>query len=675
LKFLRQTYERNGYSADWPQLVKEDYTVDDEAVQIAITDKHGMMITSSAMLYPKEPVDLSDREHFLVHARSKLDKLFISKPVLGRASGKWSVQYTRRLSDAQGDFAGVIVISLDPAHLSKAYSGLNLGRGSGLALVGEDGIVRAGSGTYADALGRSYSGPKEAIEDAGAEDTKVVSVNGSSGQRQIVASRQVAGYPLKVVVTADDSADSLSQRRKELIYFAAAAAFSLGVMITMFAIAYRRHRFEAEIIKLARHDSLTGLSNRLHFSEILDGFFSKGEEELNFALHVIDLDGFKSINDTYGHPIGDLLLLAVAQRLRSNLTSSDVLVRLGGDEFAVIQKLPTSETDASLLAGRICELVGEPFQVSGLNLNISASVGVAFGAKDATSTADLLRIADLALYSAKEAGRSTFRFFSEEMNAKVIARRQLETGLAKALKNGELELFYQPIVAGAANNVVGYEALLRWRHPERGLISPLEFIPLAEQTGLIVPIGEWIFRQACSDLAKCPSHLTVSINCSPIQFRSDNLVPCVKDALRRSGLSADRLRVEITESTLMQNDNETLAKLDQFRELGVGISIDDFGTGFSCLSYLQRYPIDCIKIDRSFVSNLLSERRGRSIVSAIVALAGSLEMTTVAEGVETEDQLRALSEIGCTYMQGFLFSRPLPASEILPIRRNVMEAA
>jgi predicted signal transduction protein with EAL and GGDEF domain len=351
------------------------------------------------------------------------------------------------------------------------------------------------------------------------------------------------------------------------------------------------------------------------------------------------------------------------------------LVRLGGDEFAVIQKLAMSDTDASLLAGQICDLLAEPFQVSGLSLNMSASVGVAFGAKDATTTVDLLRIADLALYSAKEAGRNTFRFFSEEMNARVTARRELETGLGNALKNRELELFYQPIVSAAAGEISGYEALLRWHHPERGLISPMEFIPLAEQTGLIVPIGEWIFRQACSDLAKCPGHLTVSINCSPIQFKSENLISCVKGALEKSRLSPSRLRVEITESTLMQNDDETLAKLEQLRELGVGISIDDFGTGFSCLSYLQRYPIDCIKIDRSFVSNLSSEKSGNSIVSAIIALACSLEMTTVAEGVETEEQLRTLSKAGCTFMQGFLFSRPLPASNVLPMHRDVMEAA
>jgi diguanylate cyclase (GGDEF)-like protein len=675
LKFLRQAYERNGYSADWPQLVKEDFTVDDETVQIAITDKNGMMITSSAMLYPSKPVDLSDREHFLVHAKSNEDKLFISKPVLGRASGKWSVQFTRRYSNADGSFAGVIVISLDPSHLAKTYSTLKLGAGNGLALLGDDGIIRAGSGMYANALGTHYSGTNPAIQRGDTLDTKLTSVREADGHGQVIAARRVAGYPLEVVVTADNSADSTSQRRKEFIYFAGTLAFSLTVLFAMLAIAYRRHRFETEIVKLARHDSLTGLSNRLHFSEILDGAFARGQEERNFALHVIDLDGFKSINDTYGHPIGDCLLLAVAQRLRANLRSTDVLARLGGDEFAVIQSLNNCETDTSWLAARICEVIAQPFQVGRLNLNIGASIGIAFGARDAFTTVDLLRIADLALYSAKEAGRGTFRFFSHDMNEKVVARRDLETGLAKALERRELELFYQPILSIASREVTSYEALLRWRHPERGLVSPAEFIPLAEQTGLIIPIGEWVFRQACDDLAKCPEHLAVSVNCSPLQFKSENLVPSVKSALQKSGLSATRLRIELTESTLMQNDNATLAKIEEFRALGIGVSIDDFGTGFSCLGYLQRYPIDCIKIDRSFVSNLTNRKGGSSIVRAIIALASGLEMSTVAEGVETEEQLAELAQMGCTEVQGFLFSQPRPASEILPTRKRMMNAA
>lgn len=675
LKFLRETYESNGYKADWPKLVQEKFTIDDQTVQIAVIDKTGMMITSTAMLYPRKPINLSDREHFQVHVHSKRDFLFISKPVFGRASHKWSVQFTRRFNNADGSFAGVLVISLDPRLLAKAYSTLKLGPGSGIVLLGDDGVIRAGSGIYADALGSRYVGPEPTKSLRNTAGTKVISVGEPGGRGRIIASRRVAGYPLTVIVTADNSAKTASERHKELIYFVAAGTFSLAILFAIVTIAYRRHRFEMEIIKLARHDYLTGLSNRLHFSEILDSSFALAQEGGNFALHVIDLDGFKSINDTYGHPIGDCLLLAVAQRLQANLRKTDVLARLGGDEFAIIQVLTTDENDAALLAARMCEVIAQPFQIGRLNLNISASIGIALGVSDADTMADLLRVADLALYTAKEGGRATFRFFSQDMNEKVVARRDLESGLAKALERGELQLFYQPIVSVASNEVVGYEALLRWRHPERGLVSPAEFIPIAEQTGLIIPIGEWIFGQACADLAKCPEDRTVSVNCAPIQFKSENLVPSVKRALAASGLQGSRLRIEITESTLMQNDGATLAKLDELRALGIGVSIDDFGTGFSCLGYLQRYPIDCIKIDRAFVLNLVNGRSGTSIVRAIIALACGLEMSTIAEGVETEDQLRELAEMGCTHVQGFLFGKPRPASEILPRREGMMNAA
>ena len=672
LKFLRQTYASNGYSANWPQLVKEDFTVDDQAVQIAIIDKNGMMITSSAMLYPPHPVDLSDREHFLVQERSHSDKLFISKPVLGRASGKWSVQFTRRFTSADGSFAGVIVISLDPVHLAKSYSNLEWGKGNGVALVGDDGIIRAGSGIYSSTLGTLYRDQDH--EPDIRRGSTAISILGGADHPQISASRPVAGYPLKVVVTADDSAQMLAWRRTEISYFAGATVFSLFVLLAMLTSAHRRHRFETEIVHLARHDSLTGLANRLQLGEMLDSAFLQGRAK-GFALHVIDLDGFKSINDTYGHPVGDSLLMAVARRLRANLRASDVLARFGGDEFAIIQCDRHCETNASALAARLCEAIAQPFQLDELNVNISASIGIAFGSKDACTTVDLLRVADLALYDSKEAGRGTYRFFSQELNEKVMTRRNLETGLAEAVLRQEMVLFYQPIVSLARNEVTGYEALLRWRNPERGLMNPLEFVPLAEETGLIIPIGEWVFNQACADLATCPEHLSVSVNCSPMQLKSENLVPTVRKALLKSGLAGDRLRIELTESALIENDSATVSKLEELRTLGVRMSIDDFGTGYSCLGYLQHYPVDCIKIDRSFVSMMTPQQNGGSIIRAIIALASGLQMTTVAEGVETASQWKELKELGCTEAQGYFISPPRPAAEILSARKKVLNAA
>ena len=672
LKFLRQSYESNGFSANWPKLVKEDFTVDDQAVQIAIIDKHGMMVTSSAMLYPPHPVDLSDREHFLVQARSRSDRLFISKPVLGRASGRWSVQFTRKFTQADGSFAGVIVISLDPVQLEKGYSNLEGGTGKGVAVVGADGIIRAGSGIYSGAMGSLYRNPAPGV--GSVSKGTVISFGDANGGAQVSASRDVTGYPLKVVVTSNNSAKMLNWRRTEIGYFGGAGVFSLFVLFAMLTSAHRRHRFETEIIHLAKHDSLTGLPNRLQMGEMIESSFLQRPAG-SFALHVIDLDGFKTINDTYGHPVGDSLLILVAQRLRANLRASDIVARLGGDEFAIIQCDKNCATSAGRLAARLCEALAQPFQVDALTLNIRASIGIAIGPKDACTTVDLLRVADLALYDSKDAGRGTYRFFSKEMNEKVMARRNLETGLAKAVLKNELVLFYQPIVSLAENEVTGYEALLRWRHPERGLILPLEFVPLAEETGLIVPIGEWVLDQACVDLAACPDHLSLSVNCSPVQLKSDNLVPAVRQALQKSGLSGRRLRIELTESSLIPNDVATVVKIAELRALGIRMSIDDFGTGYSSLAYLQHYPIDCIKIDRSFVSTMTQEQNDKSIIRAIVALASGLRITTVAEGVETASQLKDLEAMGCTEAQGYFFSPPRPASEILPMRNRILSAA
>ncbi len=663
LKFLRQSHSRNR-DMEWAKLVKEEYTVDDEAVQIAIIDAKGMMITSSAMLYPPAPVDLSDREHYRVHLNATEDRLFVSKPVMGRASGKWSVQFTRQFFDENGNFAGVVVISLDPSHLAKTYSSLNIGANLGILLVGDDGVIRAGSGTYKNSLGASYVNSDTSTDVSRFFDGTTLTRGGTTEHPKLVASRRVTGYPLQVVIDADGLVSPNWLRTRDL-YYSACALISGLIVVVMLGSAYGRQRFESKIVHLARHDALTGLSNRLHFREMLDSAYASGGNSLKFALHVIDLDGFKAVNDTYGHPTGDALLMAVSHRLRDNLREGDTLTRLGGDEFAIIQAVSDFTFEASALAGRLCECMKEPFEVDAVVLTVGASIGIAFAAEDAPSTVELLRVADLALYNAKESGRGTYRFYSEELNAALVARRNLENGLVNALKRGELEVFYQPIVSLPSQKVAGYEALIRWRHPERGLVSPGEFIPVAEETGLIVPMGEWILRQACRDLAQCPGDTTVAVNISPLQFRDEGLLPAVRDALAESGLPSSRLKIEITESTLMENDSDTIEKLSSLRKLGVLVSMDDFGTGYSCLGYLQKYPINCIKIDRSFVMTIGTERSGAPIIRAIIALANSLGMTTIGEGVETPEQLRELIALGCSEAQGYLFSKPQPASQIL----------
>lgn len=675
IKFLRTSYERNASQVDWPTLIKDEYALSDQTVQIAIIDKQGIMITSTAMLYPPSPVDLSDREHFKVHVRSQRDELFISKPILGRASGRWSVQFTRGFKASDGNFGGVIVVSLDPAHLSKAYGKLDLGERSGLAVVGSDGIIRAGSGSYAGWLGRGLvEGTRLKRLDNGQTDT-TLAYEDFNGATQIVAFRSVKGYPLEVTVADRHFEQDRLWRRTHRTYLFGATIASIMILGALVLAGYRRRRHEAQLVHLARHDVLTGLANRVQFRAGLETALAGLSENRDFALHLIDLDGFKFVNDKHGHPVGDRLLREVADRLRASLRHCDLASRLGGDEFAVIQSNLQNPMEAVALARRVCEILSNPYDIDGKRLAIGASIGIALGQETAHSTKDLMKSADVALYTAKSSGRGCYRFYDSAMDIAARTRREIEVELKVALARQQFELFYQPIIEIGSGQTTGYEALLRWRHPQRGLILPGEFISIAEESGLIDPIGAWVVQQACADMANRPSHLRVAVNCSAVQFKGDTLWDAVRKALQSSQLAAHQLEIEITESMLMHKDTATVEQLEKLNALGVHIAMDDFGTGFSCLSYLQTYPINRMKIDRSFVAALGAHNGASAIIRAIVMLAASLNMTTVAEGVETAEQLRELERLGCTEAQGYYFSRPLPASEILPVLGEVRPAA
>jgi diguanylate cyclase (GGDEF)-like protein len=382
------------------------------------------------------------------------------------------------------------------------------------------------------------------------------------------------------------------------------------------------------------------------------------------AVHHLDLDQFKAVNDTFGHPAGDKLLKTVADRLLGLVRETDTVARMGGDEFVIVQVPVADPGDATSLAQRIIDLLGEPFDIDGQQVLIGVSIGIAVGPGDGLTPDKLLRNADLALYRAKGDGRGTFRFFEPVMDLQMQTRRILEQDLRKALPAGEFELYYQPVVNLASQTVSGFEALIRWNHPERGLVSPGTFIPLAEEIGFIVPMGEWVIREACATAAGWPGNSRVAINISAVQFRNPGLMQVIIGALATSGLDPTRLEIEITETVLLQNKETTLAVLHQLRALGVRIALDDFGTGYSSLTYLQCFPFDKIKIDRSFVKDITENAGSLNIVRAVAALASGMGMTATAEGVETREQLDSITSEGCTEMQGFLFSRPLPAREI-----------
>ena len=425
-----------------------------------------------------------------------------------------------------------------------------------------------------------------------------------------------------------------------------------------------QQRSEARIAHMAHHDALTGLPNRVLLKERLEHALARAKRGEVMAIHLLDLDRFKNVNDTLGHPAGDKLLRMVTERLRLLVRETDTIARMGGDEFAVLQVALAHPSDATALAQRIIEGVSAPYDIDGHQVMIGTSIGIALGPEDGVSPDQLVRNADLALYRAKEVGRGTYCFFEPEMNAQMQARDAIERDLRQALAGGEFELHYQPVVNLERNEISSVEALLRWYHPERGIILPGEFIPLAEANGFIIPLGEWTLQTACATAARWPSHIKISVNISPVQFKNPRLAEMVVGALTASGLAAERLELEVTETVLFEDSETTLATLYRLRQLGVRVAIDDFGTGYSSLSYLQSFPFDKIKIDRSFVKDITDGACSLNIVRAVTALASGLGMETTAEGVETKEQLDMIRSEGCSEMQGYLFSQPLPAQEI-----------
>jgi diguanylate cyclase (GGDEF)-like protein len=425
-----------------------------------------------------------------------------------------------------------------------------------------------------------------------------------------------------------------------------------------------RSEQEAKIAYMARHDMLTGLPNRTLLRERLDQALKSARRGENIAVLCLDLDRFKEVNDTLGHPVGDTLLKAVAERLSDSVREIDTVGRVGGDEFVIVQITSEPSKEAAALAARIIELINTPFDLSGHKLVIGTSVGIAISGADAADSETLLAQADMALYRSKSDGRATYCFFEEDMNTRMRARREIEHDLRMALVNGELQLHYQPLVNLERNEVTALEALLRWAHPRRGLVSPGEFIPIAEETGLIVPIGEWVLRQACADAATWPGNIMVAVNISPAQFKCRSLAETVFNAVAASGLTAQRLELEITESALLQDSEATLSTLRQLHNFGVRIAMDDFGTGYSSLSYLRKFPFDKLKIDRCFIASLSAESQSSlAIVRAITGLGRALGLSITAEGVETQEQLEIARSEGCTEMQGYLFSAPRPVDE------------
>lgn len=488
--------------------------------------------------------------------------------------------------------------------------------------------------------------------------------------------------PVDFAVALARANTQIGRRRAELKALAAAEALTkandnleknvadrtellLGLYQKLRAEVAVREEADARSLYLAYHDSLTGLSNRLLFKDQLERALQDFRATpYPVAVLFVDLDGFKSVNDTLGHSIGDQLLKSVAIRIRDILPENARLARFGGDEFAILQASAEQPSAAIQLAQDIIEAVGRPSFIEGCDVTLSASVGIAVAQAESMTAENFLRSADIAMYGAKAKGPGNYRMFDPEMEAVVQARSALEREMRNGIVQNHFRVFYQPLINLQTQKVTAFEALIRWEHPERGLVSPDEFIPLAEDTGLIVRLGEWIMREACSEAMSWPAEISVSVNLSAVQFAKGDLVATVMNVLASSGLPASRLELEVTESILLERTDHNMRVLDQLHELGVRIAMDDFGTGYSSIGSLRSFRFDKLKIDRSFVKDLLADEKSLAIVRAIVGLGSSFGITTTAEGVETEDQRKCLSDEGCTEVQGYLYSKPLPPDQI-----------
>jgi diguanylate cyclase (GGDEF)-like protein len=471
-------------------------------------------------------------------------------------------------------------------------------------------------------------------------------------QRVLADAREAGNF---LVAGADGFAVSVAQR-----------PIADGGWLATYEDVTERYRAEEKVRYAAHHDALTGLPNRVLFHQRLAEMIGKlGYHETGLALLYLDLDRFKQVNDTLGHPIGDHLLVAAGRRLLGCLKGDATVARLGGDEFAIAYVAPDARHSAEVVAERIIRELSNSYHLEGHIVSVGASIGVVIADSDQTNADTLLKHADMALYQAKSAGRGVHCVFEVDMERQLLVRLTIEEDLAAALDRGELELFYQPLYDLGRARISGFEALLRWRHPVRGLVSPAHFVHVAEETGMIRQIGAWVIQQACNDALKLPPDVKVAVNLSPVQFQQCDIVGIIAEALDATGLSPSRLELEITESTLLESNAATLDALFRLRDMGLRVALDDFGTGYSSLSYLRRFPFDKIKIDRSFVCEMASREDCAAIVMSVVTLANRLGIITTAEGVETLEQLSAVRDAGCTEAQGYLFSRPLPLPDVL----------
>ena len=604
--------------------------------------------------------------------------LYLSEPIKIRATGKKVLSLARKIKDAEGNFLGIIVAKIDLGQIEKVYEDHLKTRSSMITLYRRDGIILAHGPNTEGVLGHRIWKPNTPLQRLIAKNipTLIRDVSWIDKKERLVALHPLANYPGGIAVSRT-MAELMAGRRLEarLIGF---FVYLMDIAIDAASLLGLRH-VKTGILRaasesyLARHDILTKLPNRLLFVEELKRTFLASQRSgTDFALHLLDLNRFKDINTNHGHGVGDEIIQTVARRLRTRLRKSDFIARIGGDEFAIIQRPIRGRQQAIDLVTAIQAAMKVPCAGVNTEIDVGLSAGVALASSDGKTSAELMRSADIALYAAKSDTDNTYRFYDTNIKDSRADRRALEGALKGALENKEFELFYQPILDLATNQMWGCESLVRWKHPAKGMISPLQFIPDAEESGLIAPIGDWILEEACSTAMTWGLPLKVAINLSPVQFKRRDVFASVKKALDVSGLPAQRLVLEITESVKLTE--EATATLKRLKSLGVSIALDDFGTGYASMSYLRSFPFDKIKIDQSFVQGMMDTSGSRAIIKATIGLANDLKMSTTAEGVETEEQLNALRLAGASQAQGYLIAKPMPREAIAAFIADVQKA-
>jgi diguanylate cyclase (GGDEF)-like protein len=683
LKLVKFAHELKGRQVPLQALRAGDLLPPDLLFAISIADSEGNIVASTR---PSDTAGVADQAHF--QAPPEADELAVGRPRQFPGSARWYLQFSRRLEAAGGSFAGVATISVEADYFVSSYEPARLGARGLLALLGTDGVFRARrSGETVSAGDRTdYAAILLAADEA--EGGGKVLTNDWDGAERYISARRLFNFPLIVVVglSVDEQLAVARVQGRAYLWRASAGSVLLVLVLALLGRMSRQlalsRRLAAEeqvahatrVEYLAYHDGLTTLPNRSLFSKLLGQSIQQARRyHRHLALLFLDLDRFKHINDTLGHEAGDQLLQQVAQRLKACLRESDTVARLGGDEFVVLLPELEAQEYAATVAQKILTTVARPFDLLGNEYRVTASVGIGIYPQDGPDEQTLTKNADVAMYQAKVEGKNKFQFYSAALNASSLERLTLESGLRHALARNEFRLEYQTKRDIRSGRISGFEALLRWRHPDLGTVAPMQFLPLAEETGLIVPIGRWVLQTAC--LQNVAWHkqglprLTMAVNLSARQFYDDRLLPDVAAILAESGMEAPLLELEITEQLLMRDTGKTLRVLGGLKAMGVRIAIDDFGIGYASLPTLKQFPLDTIKIDRSFIDKVSSISDDKSLAAAIIAMGRTLSLNVVAQGVETKEQAEFLSRSACDELQGFYLNKPEPAERIAQLLR------